>query len=298
MKKFILCLLVFACTGLHAQLLVGMFNTTVLPTAATPTFSPAAGAVANPTTVTASSATSGSGCTMYEDTNNPPTTAQSTYSVTTTVTLHAQLRGCASYNNSAIASAAYTLISWPFTDNFTRADSSTLGANYTEGWTSGSCATQIGITSGAATIAQYACGGNFSVALITTSGYTFSNNQEVSFTLESTNAASAILILRATDVNNYELIKGSTDSIELDKMVAGVATYIGSFSGGFGSGITYKATAIGSSYTLYANGVSQGSLTDTTWTSGVPGFGIQSDTGYTPEIVTSLSANVCTTTCP
>ena len=109
MKKFILCLLVFACTGLHAQLLVGVFNTTVLPTAATPTFSPAAGAVANPTTVTASSATSGSGCTMYEDTNNPPTTAQNTYSVTTPVTLHAQLRGCVAYNNSAIASAAYTI---------------------------------------------------------------------------------------------------------------------------------------------------------------------------------------------
>jgi hypothetical protein len=76
--------------------------------AATPSFSPAAGAVANPTTVTASTATS-DGCTMYLDTSNPPTTAQSTYSVTTPVTLRAQAKGCTHYANSAVGSAAYTI---------------------------------------------------------------------------------------------------------------------------------------------------------------------------------------------
>ena len=76
--------------------------------AATPTFSPAAGAVVNPTTVTASTSTS-DGCTMYLDTSNPPTTAQSTYSVTTPVTLHAQAKGCTSHANSAVGSAAYTI---------------------------------------------------------------------------------------------------------------------------------------------------------------------------------------------
>jgi hypothetical protein len=77
--------------------------------AATPTFSPTSGAVSNPTTVTASSTTSGAGCTMYFDTNSTPATAQTTYSVTTLVTLYAQVRGCTGYSNSAIASASYTI---------------------------------------------------------------------------------------------------------------------------------------------------------------------------------------------
>ena len=76
--------------------------------AAIPTFSPSAGAVANPTTVTASTSTS-DGCTMYLDTSNPPVTAQSTYSVTTAVTLHAQAKGCSTHANSAVGSAAYTI---------------------------------------------------------------------------------------------------------------------------------------------------------------------------------------------
>ncbi len=108
MKK-LLALLLFAlpCMGQNPLFITSSFNTA---TAATPTFSPVAGAVSNPTTVTASSATIGqTGCTMYLDASNPPTTAQSTYSVTVGVTLYAQVRGCVAYNNSAVASAAYTI---------------------------------------------------------------------------------------------------------------------------------------------------------------------------------------------
>lgn len=108
-KTFIFGALLLATTVTQAQLLVGVFGTVVTPQAATPTFSPVAGAVTNPTTVTASSMTSGSGCTMYLDTNSTPATAQSTYSVTTPVTLYAQVRGCTGYGNSAIASASYTI---------------------------------------------------------------------------------------------------------------------------------------------------------------------------------------------
>lgn len=73
-----------------------------------PTFSPAAGSVANPTTVTASSA---SGCAghIYLDTSNPPTTLQATYSVTTPVTLYAYVHNCPGLGDSAVASAAYTI---------------------------------------------------------------------------------------------------------------------------------------------------------------------------------------------
>ena len=108
MKK-LLALLLFAlpCMGQNPLFITSSFNTA---TAATPTFSPAAGAVANPTTVTASSTTTGTGCTIYFDTSPTPTTAQTTYSVTTAVTLYAQVRGCSGYNNSAVASAAYTIV--------------------------------------------------------------------------------------------------------------------------------------------------------------------------------------------
>ena len=78
--------------------------------ASTPTFSPAAGAVSNPTTVTASTSTS-DGCTIYFDTSNPPVTVQTTYSVTTGVTLYAQARGCVHHRDSLVGSAAYTIAS-------------------------------------------------------------------------------------------------------------------------------------------------------------------------------------------
>ena len=96
--------------------------------AATPTFSPVAGAVSNPTTVTASTATS-DGCTMYFDTSNPPTTAQSTYSVTTGVTLYAQAKGCTHHANSAVASAAYTVCAYQMCDTFTGVASTNLASH-------------------------------------------------------------------------------------------------------------------------------------------------------------------------
>jgi hypothetical protein len=79
------------------------------PQAAAPTFSPAAGAVTNPTTVTASTSTSGCGSYIYFDTSNPPTTNQTTYTVTTAVTLYAYVHGCPGYTDSSVSSASYTI---------------------------------------------------------------------------------------------------------------------------------------------------------------------------------------------
>jgi hypothetical protein len=100
--------LLLTCSAFGQYMGIGSVFPTASTAAATPTFSPAAGAVSNPTTVTASTATV-DGCTMYLDTSNPPTTAQSTYSVTTGVTLYAQAKGCSTHTNSAVASAAYTI---------------------------------------------------------------------------------------------------------------------------------------------------------------------------------------------
>jgi hypothetical protein len=98
------CLLAVPAQGQILSIIMGGTN----QPAATPTFSPVAGAVTNPTTVTASTSTS-DGCTIYFDTSNPPVTAQTTYSVTTGVTLYAQARGCAHHRDSLVGSATYTI---------------------------------------------------------------------------------------------------------------------------------------------------------------------------------------------
>ena len=95
----------------------------VAGTVATPTFSPAAGAVANPTTVTVSSATPASGVTycITQDSTTPTGshgactngTLGATTSVTSAVTVEAI--GCATgYTCSAAGSAAYTIVSASF----------------------------------------------------------------------------------------------------------------------------------------------------------------------------------------
>jgi hypothetical protein len=79
------------------------------PTAAQPTFSPAAGAVTNPTVVTASTATSGCGSYIYFDTNPTPVTNQTTYTVTTAVTLYAYVHGCPGYADSPVSNGSWTI---------------------------------------------------------------------------------------------------------------------------------------------------------------------------------------------
>ncbi|WP_263355503.1 chitobiase/beta-hexosaminidase C-terminal domain-containing protein, partial [Acidicapsa acidisoli] len=84
---------------------------TSTPTAATPTFSVAAGTYASAQTVSISDATSGA--TIYYTTNGTtPTTASTKYSgpiaVSATETLKA-IAVASGYNNSTVASAAYTI---------------------------------------------------------------------------------------------------------------------------------------------------------------------------------------------
>src|ERR1017187_183575 len=108
MKRLLLLMaLALPCMAQTPVFLQQAFNT---QTAATPTFSPAAGGVANPTTVTPSTATGPCSAYMYVDSSNPPATLQLTYTVTTGITLYAQIKGCPGYNNSGIASATYSIV--------------------------------------------------------------------------------------------------------------------------------------------------------------------------------------------
>jgi predicted secreted protein len=140
------CVLLLTCSAFGQYVQIGSVFPTGAPAAATPTFSPVAGAVTNPTTVTASTATV-DGCTMYLDTSNPPTTAQSTYSVTTGVTLYAQAKGCSTHTDSAVASAAYTITctSGACSDSFVGTNG-TLLTTHDPQWTALSTYTVSGAT--------------------------------------------------------------------------------------------------------------------------------------------------------
>ena len=109
MKKLWLVPILTFSLSASGQMLQAISGGSSFASAAAPTFSPAAGAVSNPTTVTASSTTSGTGCTIYFDANATPTTAQTTYSVTTGITLYAQVRNCVNYGDSPVSNAAYTI---------------------------------------------------------------------------------------------------------------------------------------------------------------------------------------------
>ena len=89
---------------------VAGFGTPPLPpTADAPVFSPVAGAVADPTIVTASTSTSGCGSYIYFDANPTPVTNQTTYTVTVGITLYAYVHLCPGYGDSTISSAIYTI---------------------------------------------------------------------------------------------------------------------------------------------------------------------------------------------
>lgn len=105
----VLCLVVcVACAG------AGSANPSAPPTtpvAATPTFTPAAGAYASPQSITISTTTSGASI-YYTSDGNTPTTSSARYtapmSVGTTQTLKA-IAVAAGYTNSSVATAAYTI---------------------------------------------------------------------------------------------------------------------------------------------------------------------------------------------
>ncbi len=81
------------------------------PQASAPTFAPASPYTGGPTTVTASSSTTGSGPSIYFDSSNPPTTNSTTYNFTTTITLYAYVHGYAGYLDSPVSVWTGTLTS-------------------------------------------------------------------------------------------------------------------------------------------------------------------------------------------
>lgn len=110
MKRIILIIALAAAA--NAQMLQSVSASGSVATAATPTFSPAAGAVSNPTTVTISTTSDTCSSYIHHNTTGAPVLTSDptgTYSVTGAVTVYAAVLGCPGYKNSAVGSAAYTI---------------------------------------------------------------------------------------------------------------------------------------------------------------------------------------------
>lgn len=80
-----------------------------LPAAAAPVFAPGSGSYVFGTSVTLTTTTGGCGSYIYFGTSNPPTNLGSTFSVTASATIYAQVQGCPAHSNSAVTSAVYTV---------------------------------------------------------------------------------------------------------------------------------------------------------------------------------------------
>ena len=295
MKRLALLLVALPCMGQNSLFITSSFNTA---TAATPTFSPASPYSGGATTVTASSTTIGqTGCTMYFDASSTPTTATTTYSFTTSITLYAQVRGCASYNNSAVATWSGTSLTCsPMTDSFS--GSGALNSAY---WTnvpalSVNSGTIVQNTGVAQASGAYKAGG----AVIT--GCTPSSTAYVQFTVATITGTGSVqggLLRMDTSGNGYRAdIRQSSATIVVDKCTTGTCTFLGNIVCGsaFVATDVFKVSATGTStvtLTGFRNGTSCGTSSDSssTWTTGFDGLYISTDTPATNQQVSTFSAD-------
>jgi peptidoglycan/xylan/chitin deacetylase (PgdA/CDA1 family) len=121
-------------SGLTNSAVASATYTISIPTAATPVFSPVAGTYTSAQNVTISDATAGASI-RYTTDGTTPTASSILYSGAISVASSKTLKAIAiasGYNNSAVASAAYT-ISIPTTDKFTLIQDDTAWDNYYDG---------------------------------------------------------------------------------------------------------------------------------------------------------------------
>ena len=308
MKK-ILMLSVFLFAGtLAAQtnpiFLNSSFNTAK---ASAPTFSPVAGTYSSTQTVTISTATVGAvlcyttdGSTPTESGNLCSGGTTATYStpitVSTTQTVKA-LGTLATYTDSAVGTALYTISSAcaPFSDSFS--GSGALNATY---WTSmnvfpGTSGQPLVQNSG---VAQGTHLFNASAALVT--GCTPSSTPYVQETLTTISGGMpAVMLYMSTSGSGYFLLPTGSH-VEVEKCTSGSCSYL-NYTGNCGSawaaGMVFKVTGSGSS-TITLNTYQNGSLCGTSVTdssspynSGYDGAVVTPGSSLTGSQISSFSAN-------
>lgn len=170
-------------------------------------------------------------------------------------------------------------------DNFTRADSSSLGANWTSiGDNGGSIVSnQLTLT----TVAQ-------SSASMWNAGGISSADHSSKVTVAAWNLTADYQLLtvyaRATaGNNNYRCEVDSDGDWWLSKNIVGSVTDMASGAGlSLNAGDTLEIRCLGTAISAYFNGVLLASTTDADIATGAPGFKLRKDTGSAPNITISL----------
>ena len=146
-----------------------------------------------------------------------------------------------------------------FSDDFNRADSTDLGANWVEVSTTDWAIVSNRLSPGAA-------GGTIVVRAATAMA---SSDHYAQVTIAATTSASQGVWYRVdSTLNSGYLWRNNGSSWNLFKVVSGTFTSIGSFAAAAVSGDVAKVQAVGSTIKGYVNGVERVSVTDTAVASG------------------------------
>ena len=258
-------------------------STTWPPTAAIPTFSPAAGAVTSGTTVT----TSCTGGSPYISTGSTAVAGATGIAVSTAETLYGSCQGSGYFSTG---SALYTIsgVTTYLLTTFNEASSGSLLAGTTPATCSG-CTTAWVNTSNNWTygtnLATTSTPGSsgVTIAQITTGHANATFRATISSCITPFGCE---LFVRRTDTNNYAYIYMSSAGTQLFDVVAGVQTQIGS---------TITGTTFAGNYTVVMSGTAISLTTPNGTTSGTTantgtGIGMNLFTGSgTPYVVTTVS---------
>lgn len=162
----------------------------------------------------------------------------------------------ASLSGAGINAGAYV------TDSFDRANGG-LGAN----WTTDS--TSVGTPSISSNVMVSGTDGQ--VALATYTGATFNGNQYAQATFGSANGYQGVVCRGNNSGNGYIAAAYNTTDMAIYKSTGGTRSVVGTGFTVAAANKTIKLTCNGSTLELFVDGVSQGTRTDSTYTTGYPG---------------------------
>jgi hypothetical protein len=148
------------------------------------------------------------------------------------------------------------------TDNFNRANANPIGGN----WSTVGGLTAMQVTNNAVTGTVHGTDN-----AVYWNANTFSNDQYSQFRVLSVSHVYKGLIVRCNG-NNMYLAEVRDNSIAFWKYVNGAWTWLGSGSITQAAGDIFKFTATGTKLELFQNGISRGSVNDSSLTSGSPGI--------------------------
>jgi hypothetical protein len=263
-----------------------IFFTTNVATgpASTPTFSPVAGTVSSGTNVTISTATSGCDPYIYYTIDGSTPDAGDTNStvnnVTSSRTIKAKVIGCPGYPDSAVGSAAYTVV-LPPTDTFTGSNGTNLTSHTSDSghtWTAKGANSVIALDGSGNAVASNELG--------TTGAVYFSSyappsaDYYVELTTTTTDK-SVQVICRGTGTTS--LVNGyfggynhTATQLWIRRYLTGGASTIGTFTWTLSAGDVIRLSCVGSSIQLSVNGDVKISATNSDVTAtGSAGIGVR-----------------------